>query len=311
MDNILFRGACTALITPFDGQGGIDYDAFDRLLDRQLQAGIQAVVVCGTTGEASAMSDMEKLALMSHTVRYVHGRCRVLGGTGSNNTAHGAELSAAAAQTGVDALLVVTPYYNKCTQEGLVAHYAQIKKAAGIPVIAYNVPSRTGVDIAPQTCRALWEAGIAGLKEANPDASRVSQIRSLCPEGFPVWCGNDDRIVPFMAAGAQGVISVLSNPCPALLRQITDACLLGDYAQAARHQAEAMPLIAALFAEVNPIPVKAAMELLGQQAGQCRLPLTAASGQTVERLKQALQGLGLYESRSQAADCKQSIGSTV
>lgn len=292
MDNILFHGACTALITPFD-QSGVDYQAFDRLLDRQLQAGIQAVVVCGTTGEASAMSDVEKLALMSHAVRYVRGRCRVLGGTGSNSTAHAAELSAAAAQTGVDALLVVTPYYNKCTQQGLVAHYEQIKKAAGIPVIAYNVPSRTGVDIAPQTCKALYEVGIAGIKEANPDASRVSQICGLCPEGFTVWCGNDDRIVPFMAAGAQGVISVLSNPCPALLRQITDACLLGDYALAAKRQAEAMPLISALFAEVNPIPVKAAMELLGQQAGQCRLPLTGASPQTVARLKDALHGLNL------------------
>lgn len=295
MKTSIFQGACTALVTPFTG-GGIDGQKFDRLVERQLQAGVEAVVVCGTTGEAATMTDREKLGLVSHAVKLIHGQCKVIAGVGSNDTGRTAALSAAAKETGADALLIVTPYYNKCTQEGLIAHYEAALNASGLPIILYNVPGRTGIDIQPETCKALaLHPGIAGIKEANPDVARVSRLRAACGDGFAVWCGNDDRIVPFFAAGACGAISVLGNLCPALLKQITDACLSGDYGLASSLQAKYSSLIDALFCEPNPIPIKAAMALAGQEVGECRLPLTPIRPSHLEKLKSSMRECGLLK----------------
>lgn len=277
MKNAVFHGACTALVTPFR-EGYINYCAFDRLLERQLFANIDAVVVSGTTGESATLTGSEKLELFRHTVKFVNGRCKVIAGTGGNCTKAAAELTEAACDLGVDAVLSVTPYYNKCTQDGLVRHYETIADQSSKPVILYNVPSRTAVNIAPQTCKLLSaHPNIAGIKEADPDVAKVSRIRNLCGKDFTVFCGNDDRIVPFYAAGAEGVISVLGNLYPEKVKELTDLCEAGAYKRAESLQTAYLPLIDALFCAPNPIPVKAAMNLCGMDAGNCRLPLTELS----------------------------------
>lgn len=288
MKNYVFHGACTALITPFR-EGYINYCCFDKLLEQQLNAQIDAVVVCGTTGEAPTLTNDEKSELFRHTARYVNGRCKVIAGIGGNCTKVAADLARQACDTGVDALLSVTPYYNKCTQEGLITHYETIANSTSLPVIVYNVPSRTNVDIAPQTCKALsQQENIIGIKEANPDVAKVSRIRNLCGEDFQIFSGNDDRIVPFYAAGAEGVISVFGNLFPEQLKELTKLCEEGAYRKAAALQTKYLPLMDALFCEPNPIPVKAAMNLQGLDVGMCRLPLTALSAKHEARLKALL-----------------------
>lgn len=288
MKNTLFTGACTALITPFlDGK--VNYPMMEQLLKRQLDAGISAVVIAGTTGESPTLSDDEKITLFRRCKEYVGEQCLIIAGTGSNNTAHSVHLSIAAEQAGVDAILVVSPYYNKATPKGTIMHYLSIAQAVSLPVIIYNVPGRTGLDIPVSVYRELSKVpNIIGVKEANSDITKIARIRNVCGNNFCIWTGNDDQIVPAMALGSQGVISVLSNVKPEETKAMCDAALDGDFDTAAALQCELLPLIDALFSEVNPIPVKAAMRYIGYDCGDCRLPLCGMSGENYENLKQRL-----------------------
>lgn len=288
MNKTVFHGACTALITPFR-EGYVNYCVFDRLLERQLEAKIEAVVVAGTTGEASTLKEHEKIALFRHTAEVVNGRCKVIAGTGGNDTKAVCDLSEKACDCGVDALLCVTPYYNKCTQEGLLQHYERIAETSSLPVILYNVPTRTNVNISPETVRLLSaHPKIAGIKEADPDVAKVSSLRHQCGRDFPIYCGNDDRLVPFYAAGADGVISVFGNLYPEKLKELTELCEQSAYRKAAALQAEYLPLMNALFLAPNPMPVKAALHLMGFDAGICRLPLTSLSEAQQDALRTVL-----------------------
>lgn len=290
MKNPLFTGACTALVTPFLN-GKVNYPMLEQLLKRQMEAGIRAVVICGTTGESPTLSDSEKLEMFRRAKQYVSSDCLIIAGTGSNCTEHAVALSKAAETVGADALLVVSPYYNKATGEGLLAHYSAIAGAVHIPVIAYNVPSRTGVDIPVEVCRCLaMIPNMAGIKEASTDVRKVTKIRAECPRDFAVWSGNDDLAAAVIALGGQGVISVLSNVAPVETQALAQAALDGDFDTAADLQTRLLPLIEALFSEVNPIPVKAAMKLIGYDCGDCRLPLTPMSRENCEKLKKLLSG---------------------
>ena len=288
MKNVLFTGACTALVTPFL-KGEVNYPMMEQLLRRQMEAGIRAVVICGTTGESPTLSDAEKLELFRRAKKYAGDRCLIIAGTGSNNTDHTVSLSKAAEAAGVDALLVVSPYYNKATQEGLVTHYSAVASSVHIPVIAYNVPSRTGVDMPVSVYQCLAQLpNMAGVKEASTDISKIAKIRAVCPESFALWSGNDDQAAAVISLGGSGVISVLSNILPVETQALAQAALDGDFDTAADLQIRLLPLTEALFAEINPIPVKAAMKLMGFDCGECRLPLTAASPATVKKLKNLL-----------------------
>ncbi len=288
MTRPIFRGTCTALVTPFDAYG-IDFGALDRLLETQLSAGVEALVAGGTTGEAATLEREELLALIAHCVRFCDGKAKIIAGTGGNDTKKAAETAKAAAALGADGLLCVTPYYNRCTQDGLLAHYEAIASATELPMILYNVPTRTNVRIEPETCAALSRLdSVAGIKEADPDVGRVLTLHTLCGPDFPIYCGCDDRILPFMACGALGVVSVLSNLRPKEVKALTDAALRGEYARALALQTEQQPLIEALSAAVNPIPIKAALALSGLDCGPCRLPLTPAGVDLSERLQQLL-----------------------
>lgn len=289
MKNPLFAGVCTALVTPFlDNK--VNYPMLDMLLRRQIDAGINTVVVAGTTGEAPTLSDDEKLELIQRAKGYVADACTIIAGTGSNSTEHAVELSRDAEIAGADALLVVSPYYNKSTPDGLVAHYTAIAQRVSIPVILYNVPSRTGVDMPVSVYRRLSEIpNIVGVKEAANDITKIARIRKECPEDFFVWSGNDEQIVPAMALGAQGVVSVLSNLCPLETRLMAEAALDGDFDSAAALQIRLLPLIDLLFCEVNPMPVKEAMGLIGYDCGQCRLPLTNLTKENRRKLMEYLK----------------------
>ena len=288
MKNILFTGACTALVTPFLN-GAVNYPMMEQLLRRQLDAGIRAVVICGTTGESPTLSDSEKLELFRRAKKYTADRCLIIAGTGSNNTEHTVSLSKAAEEAGADALLVVSPYYNKATPEGLVTHYSAVASSVHIPIILYNVPSRTGVDIPVNVYQCLAQIpNIAGVKEASPDISKIAKVRAACPENFALWSGNDDQAAAVMSLGGAGVISVLSNVLPVETLALAQAALDGDFDTASDLQLKLLPLIELLFSEVNPIPVKAAMKIMGYDCGECRLPLTAASASTIQKLKHLL-----------------------
>ena len=288
MKNCLFTGTCTALVTPFLN-GEVNYPMLEQLLRRQLEAGIRAVVICGTTGESATLSDMEKLEMFRRAKNYVQDRCLILAGTGSNNTEHAAALGKAAEEVGADGLLVVSPYYNKATAEGLVSHYSAVAAAVHIPVIVYNVPSRTGVDIPVSVYQCLSQLpNIVGVKEASTDISKIPKIKAACPPDFTVWSGNDDQAAAVMAMGGKGVISVLSNVMPEETRSLAQAALDGDFDTAAELQVRLLPLIELLFCEVNPIPVKAAMKLIGYDCGECRLPLTPISQNNLKKLKKLL-----------------------
>lgn len=288
MQKPFFTGACTALVTPFLG-GKVNYPMLEQLLHRQMEAGIEAVVICGTTGESATLSDCEKLKLFRKAKECVGDRCLILAGTGSNSTDHAVALSVAAEETGVDGLLVVSPYYNKATPMGLILHYSAIASQVHIPVIPYNVPSRTGLDMPVSVYRELAEIpNIVGIKEASADITKIAQIRSECPASLSIWSGNDDQAVPVMSLGGQGVISVVSNLLPEKTQAMAKAALDGDFDTAAAIQIELLPLIRLLFAEVNPIPVKAAMKLIGYDCGDCRLPLSPPSDELLEKLKALL-----------------------
>ena len=289
MKKPLFTGVCTALVTPFL-ENKVNYPMLQMLLRRQMEAGISAVVVAGTTGEAPTLSDDEKLELIQRAKDFTGDACTIIAGTGSNSTEHAVELSRDAEDAGADALLVVSPYYNKATPDGLVAHYTAIAHSVRIPVILYNVPSRTGVDMPVSVYRRLSAIpNIVGVKEAATDITKIARIRKECPNDFFVWSGNDEQIVPAIALGAQGVVSVLSNLCPVEAKLMADAALDGDFDTAAALQIQLLPLIDLLFCEINPIPIKEAMGLIGYDCGGCRLPLTNLTKENRKKLKEYLK----------------------
>ena len=290
----VFRGAATALCTPFSN-GRIDFDAYDRLLDLQLGSRIDAVVVCGTTGEGSTLTDEEHRELIAHSVRYVKGKIPVIAGTGSNDTAYSVDLSKYAESVGADALLQVTPYYNKASQNGLVAHFGAVAEAVKIPIILYNVPSRTGTNIKPETlCRLSGYENIVAIKEASGDISQVAKIRALCPE-LGVYSGNDDQTVPVLSLGGIGVISVLSNIMPDAVHDMCEAYFKGDAALAERLQLDTVGIDEALFSDVNPIMVKTALKYMGLCSGELRLPLTPSGEENGKRLYAEMKKHGLVK----------------
>ncbi len=288
MQKPLFSACCTALVTPFLDDK-INYPMLEQLLRRQIDAGIQAVVICGTTGESPTLSDEEKLELFRRAKAYVGDSCKIIAGTGSNSTAHTVELSRAAQETGVDGLLLVSPYYNKATAVGLFSHYLAVAHAVAVPIILYNVPSRTGVDIPISVYKRLCKIpNIAGIKEASTDVTKITKTLRECGNDLTIWSGNDDLITPVMALGGMGVISVLSNVLPLETQALAKSALDGDFDTAAALQIELQPLIELLFCEVNPIPVKEAMKIIGFDCGTCRLPLTAMSPENREKLRSLL-----------------------
>ena len=285
----LFTGACTALVTPFI-DGKVNYPMMEQLLKMQIDAGIKAVVIAGTTGESPTLSDEEKITLFSRCKDYVGNQCLIIAGTGSNNTIHSIDLSIQAVEAGADALLVVSPYYNKASEDGILMHYLSICHAVSAPVIVYNVPSRTGLDIPVSVYEKLSKIpNIAGVKEASSDITKIARIRNACGSDFSIWSGNDDQIVPVMSLGGQGVISVLSNVRPKETIAMCEAALDGDFDTASDLQCKLLPLIDALFCEVNPIPVKEAMMLIGYDCGNCRLPLCKMADGNLLRLRAALE----------------------
>ena len=293
MKKTVFTGSAVAIVTPFDG-GAVDYAAFERLVNWQLDRGTDAIVVCGTTGEAATMSYDERTRLIDLCVRSVDGRVPVIAGSGTNSTASSVALSRAAQSAGVDALLTVTPYYNKASQTGLVRHFSAIADAVDIPVILYNVPSRTGVKCTAQTYQKLAaHPNIAGVKEASDDFDLIQDTFNLCPADFSVWSGNDGSTTAIMALGGKGVISVAANIVPRELHELAQLCLADRFREAGQLQLRLNALIRALFCEVNPIPVKAAMAQLGLCGGELRLPLCGISAQHMEQLAHAMEDFGV------------------
>ena len=275
MKNTLFTGMATAIVTPMKNDGSIDYEAMGRFIDFQIENGINALVVMGTTGENATLEPEEQKEVIAFTVKQTAGRVPVIAGTGTNNTAHVLENTKNACEVGVDGILVVTPYYNKATQAGLIKHFTMIADASEVPVILYNVPGRTGCALTPKTIAALAEhPNIVGLKEATGNMAQMVEIMNLCGDKIDVYSGEDALTVPMMAMGGSGTISVLSNILPAETVAMTDACKAGDFKTAAAMQCKFMPLINALFSQVNPIPVKAAAAALGFGDDALRMPLT-------------------------------------
>ena len=285
MKKILFKGAGTAIATPFD-ENGVNLEEFKRLIEFQISEGIDSIIVCGTTGESSTMTKEEKISAIKCAVETSNGRVPIIAGTGSNNTAQAIEMSKLAESLGVDGLLLVTPYYNKTTQKGLIAHYSAIAKEVSLPIILYSVPSRTGVNIAPETCLELSKIdNIVAIKEASGDLSQIAKIANLCGDNLTIYSGNDDQVLPILSLGGLGVISVLSNVKPKYTHDMVQYFFDGNIKEATKMQVDAIPLINALFAEVNPIPVKAALNIIGYNLGEPRLPLIPASDELVEKLK--------------------------
>jgi 4-hydroxy-tetrahydrodipicolinate synthase len=292
----VFTGSCPALATPFDQNGNINYDAFGKLIDAQIAAGVDAVCVCGTTGESATMSIREHIAAVDFCVKRVNHRVKVIAGSGSNDTSAAVYLTQHAQDSGADAALLVTPYYNKATQTGLIKHYEYIADRTELPIILYNVPSRTGVSFTADTYKVLSEnPKINGVKEASGNFSLLAHTRFLCGDDFYIWSGNDDQVVPMMSLGAKGVISVVSNIAPEVMVKMSHLCLEGNFEQAAKLQVQYMDLIDALFCEVNPIPVKAAMNMMGMEAGPLRLPLCEMTEKNQAVLRSAMERMGLLK----------------
>ena len=288
MKKPVFTGCATAMITPFDDQGKIDLPALDRLIDYQLENGVDALVACGTTGEPSCMDEEEWSCVVGTTVRKVKGRIPVIAGTGGNNTEQVIRQAGLAKALGADAQLCVTPYYNKTTQEGLIAHYTAIEKRSALPLIIYNVPSRTGLNMKPETFRAVSALeGVVGVKEASGDAAQAADIAAACGEALPLYSGSDELTVQLRALGGAGTVSVLSNLLPDAMRRMTHLPI----PEAAKVQLKYMRLIRLLFSETNPIPVKAALSLKGFCRNRLRLPLIPMSGSGMEALEREMRRL--------------------
>lgn len=295
MKERIFKGAATALITPFNEQG-INFQAFEQMIENQIREGIDALVITGTTGESSTMTDEEHKEAIRFAVEKVKRRIPVIAGTGSNETGYAIQLSRYAESVGADGLLLVTPYYNKCTQRGLIEHYTAIAEHVTIPCILYNVPSRTGVNIQVATYAELAKhPRIVAVKEASGDISAVVRIRRACGDALDIYSGNDDQIVPMLSLGAQGVISVLSNVMPNLVHRMCDLYFQGKVSEAAKLQIDYMDFIDVLFSEVNPIPVKTAMREMGYDAGSFRLPLCEMESANAEKLKKVMKKYNLIK----------------
>lgn len=289
----VFKGSCTAIVTPFS-EHGVDYERLKKNLEFQYENGTSAVVVCGTTGENATHTPNEHDELVRVTVRTVNGRMKVIAGIGSNNTANALRAAEDAKYSGADAVLMVTPYYNKTTQKGLVEHFSYVADRVDIPMILYNVPSRTGIGISADTCKALSQhPNINGIKEASGDIALAARIRSLCGDDLYIWSGNDDCTIPLMSLGALGVISVASNIVPGAVAKLCALCLEGSYAEATELYAKYASLFSALFIETNPIPVKAALKMMGMDSGILRLPLTEISQESFETLLKAMRDAGI------------------
>jgi len=296
MKKKLFRGAATALVTPMYEDGSVNFERLSTLIDEQIEAGIDALVLCGTTGEKSTLNYEEHIAVIAAAAKTINKRVPLIAGAGSNDTKYSVGICNDAVKNGADALLMVTPYYNKTSQAGLVAHYNYVADRVDAPIILYNVPSRTGVNMLPETCAELAKhPNIIGLKEANGDIGSVVKTRRLCGDDLAIYSGNDDQIVPLLSVGGDGVISVLSNILP---KETHDMCQLffdGDIAASRDLQVKYITLINALFSDVNPIPVKEAMEILGKNVGPCRLPLINMSETKREALIAELKKAGLLK----------------
>lgn len=293
MKKIIFKGCGTAIITPFT-ENGVNFDEFGRIIEEQITGKVDAIIVCGTTGEASTMTEDEIKETISYAFKKAAGRVPIIAGTGGNCTKNVIEFTKWAESIGVDGALIVTPYYNKTTQEGLIAHYKAIAKETKLPIIMYSVPGRTGVNITPDTCKKLSEVeNIVAIKEASGNLSQIAEIKSLCGDNLEIYSGNDDQITPILSVGGIGVISVLSNIAPEYTHNIVADYLSGNTVKSTEAQLKAIPLIKALFCEVNPIPVKAAMNMLGYNVGIPRLPLIEMSDSGKEKMKKALKDFGL------------------
>lgn len=294
MKQLIFKGVGTAIITPMNDDSSINYSVYDSLLDMQINNQADAIVVAGTTGEASTLTTEEHLGLVRHTVKYVNGKIPVIAGAGSNCTAHAAFLSKECEKAGADGLLHVTPYYNKASQQGLFLHFSECAKATKLPIILYNVPSRTGVNIYPATYKRLSEVdNIAAVKEASGNFSQIAKIAALCKDDLAIYSGNDDQITSALALGAKGVISVMSNIIPRETHDICTSYFAGDHEESDTIQLNYLELIEALFSDVNPIPIKQAMRAMGFEVGHCRLPLCDMDTTMAEKLYAVLQNYNL------------------
>ena len=294
MKKVVFTGAAVALVTPMNQDGSVNYTKLEELVEFQIQNGTDAIVACGTTGESATLDIDEHIEVIKKTVEFAKGRVPVIAGTGSNDTAFAVKTAILAEQTGADAMLVVTPYYNKTSQAGLIAHFTAIANSTTLPVILYNVPSRTGTNIKPETYMELSKIeNIVATKEASGDISAVAQIAHLCGENLNIYSGNDDQIVPIMSLGGLGVISVLSNVVPQETHDICQYALDGDFKKATELQLKYLPLVDALFSDVNPIPVKEALNIMGYDVGECRLPLIRMSEAAQKALEAEMAKVGL------------------
>ena len=291
----IFEGAGVALVTPFQDNGEIDYNRLEELVEEQIAGGTDAIVACGTTGEATTMTHEEHLDVISYVCQVTKGRIPVIAGTGSNCTETAIYLYQEAEKRGADGILVVSPYYNKATQKGLIAHFTAVANSVKIPMIVYNIPSRTGVNIKPVTLAAMLTQvdNIVGVKEATGNISEAAELMSLTDGKLDLYSGNDDQTVPLMSLGGKGVISVLSNIAPRQTHQICQEFMSGNVKESCRLQLEAIPLIKALFCEVNPIPVKAAFKIMGKSTGPLRMPLTEMEPENQEILRAAMKAYGL------------------
>lgn len=295
MKSTLFTGSAVALVTPFDKDTErINYDKLEELTEFHINNGSDAIVVCGTTGEAPTLEDDEHCKAVEVVIKAACGKIPVIAGTGSNNTAHAVMMTQIAEKLGADGILSVTPYYNKSTQEGLYQHYKTIAECTSLPIILYNVPSRTGVNILPDTVNRLADiANIVAVKEASGNISQVAQLAALCGDRVDIYSGNDDQIVPVMSLGGKGVISVIANVAPKQTHDLVEKYLTGDVNGSLDMQLEMLELVGALFCEVNPIPVKAAMNMMGFDVGETRLPLCAMADANYKKLEKAMQNYGL------------------
>lgn len=289
MANHIFTGSGVAIVTPMNSDGSVNYEAFGKLLEFHVQNGTDAIIACGTTGESATLSEKEHCEVLSFVAEKINGRIPVVAGTGSNDTSTAVMLSKSAQKTGADALLCVTPYYNKTSQAGLVKHFNTIADSVDLPVILYNVPSRTGCNIQPKTYQELCQhPNIKAAKEASGNISQVALIRSLCGDKLDIYSGNDDQTVPFMSLGALGVISVFANICPAEMHKICQLCLENDFVAAQKLHFHYLELMNIMFSDVNPIPIKTAMNLYGFEAGECRMPLVNMNPADYHNLKDCL-----------------------
>lgn len=296
MKTPVFCGSSVAIVTPFTPDGAVNYEKFHELVDMQIAGGTAAIVVCGTTGESATLNDEEHIALVKDCVDYVAGRVKVIAGSGSNDTMHALHLSQACDEAGADALLVVTPYYNKTTQHGLVKYYEYLADRVNIPIIVYSVPSRTGMSASVDALKELSSHPmINGVKDANSNIGGVAATLAACGDELNIWSGNDDETVAMMALGAKGVVSVWANIDPRGVSDLTAACLRGDFAEAAALQLKAHSLIKSLFIETNPMPVKTAMNIMGLEVGGVRPPLCEMLPENIEKLRARLLGYGLIK----------------